>query len=127
MKPAPPVMRMWAPSRGAAAGEAVAGEVMVPRMICHSRAVNPPERCGGAAWLSRARRGAIVHAPCRPCATGPAAMCCVGRSRCRRCSCRVARAALGDPDKLAIAAVEYDGGNWQPRPSALRRVLWEID
>ena len=35
--------------------------------------------------------------------------------------------ALGDPDKLAIAAVEYAGGNWQPRPTALRRVLWEID
>lgn len=35
--------------------------------------------------------------------------------------------ALGDPDRLTIAALEYPAGNWQPRPSALRRVLWEID
>ena len=35
--------------------------------------------------------------------------------------------ALGDPDKFEIAQIVYTGGNWQPRPGALRRVLWEID
>jgi hypothetical protein len=34
--------------------------------------------------------------------------------------------ALGDRDKFQIAHVAY-GGSWQPRPSALRRLLWEID
>ncbi|MSP62016.1 MAG: DUF4159 domain-containing protein [Myxococcales bacterium] len=35
--------------------------------------------------------------------------------------------ALGDRDRFAIAQVVYSGGNWQPRPTALRRLLWEID
>lgn len=35
--------------------------------------------------------------------------------------------ALGDREKFAIAAIAYDGGNWQPRPTGLRRLLWEID
>jgi hypothetical protein len=39
---------------------------------------------------------------------------------------RLAR-AMGDRDKFQIAQLVYPGGNWQPRPSALRRLLWEID
>ena len=35
--------------------------------------------------------------------------------------------ALGDGDKFQIAQIAWDGGNWRPRPSALRRMLWEID
>ncbi len=35
--------------------------------------------------------------------------------------------AMGDRDKFAIAQIQYSGGNWQPRPSALRRLLWEVD
>jgi hypothetical protein len=35
--------------------------------------------------------------------------------------------ALGDGDKFQIGAIAYAGGNWQPRPTALRRILWEID
>src|SRR5262249_32944909 len=34
--------------------------------------------------------------------------------------------ALGDREKFSIAQVSH-GGTWQPRPSALRRLLWEID
>ena len=35
--------------------------------------------------------------------------------------------ALGDADKFQIAQIVYPGGNWQPRPTAMRRILWEID
>jgi hypothetical protein len=34
--------------------------------------------------------------------------------------------ALGEPDKLAIAQIVYPG-NWNPRPSAPRRLAWEIE
>jgi hypothetical protein len=34
--------------------------------------------------------------------------------------------AFGDADKLALAQISY-AGNWNPRPSAVRRLLWEID
>jgi hypothetical protein len=33
--------------------------------------------------------------------------------------------AFGDKDKLAIAQIQY-AGNWNPRPTATRRVAWEI-
>lgn len=35
--------------------------------------------------------------------------------------------SLGDAEKFRIAQVVYSGGAWQPRPSALRRLLWEIE
>jgi hypothetical protein len=34
--------------------------------------------------------------------------------------------AIGDKDKLSIAQVAYTG-NWNPRPTAPRRLLWEVD
>jgi hypothetical protein len=34
--------------------------------------------------------------------------------------------AIGDKDKLAIAQIVY-AGNWNPRPTATRRVAWEIE
>ncbi len=34
--------------------------------------------------------------------------------------------AFGEIDKLAIAQISYSG-NWNPRPSASRRLLWEIE
>jgi Domain of unknown function (DUF4159) len=34
--------------------------------------------------------------------------------------------AIGEHDKLAIAQVSY-AGNWNPRPTAPRRLLWELD
>lgn len=34
--------------------------------------------------------------------------------------------AMGDKDKLAFAQIAYSG-NWNPRPTAPRRLLWEID
>ena len=33
--------------------------------------------------------------------------------------------ALGEPSKLVIGIVQH-GGNWNPRPSALRRLGWEL-
>jgi hypothetical protein len=33
--------------------------------------------------------------------------------------------ALGDPSRLSIGQVEH-GGDWNPRPSALRRIGWEL-
>lgn len=38
---------------------------------------------------------------------------------------RAAR-ALGETDKLALAQIEY-AGDWNPRPSATRRLAWEIE
>jgi Domain of unknown function (DUF4159) len=35
--------------------------------------------------------------------------------------------ALGDRDKFHIAQIVYSGGNWQPRASGPRRLLWEVD
>src|SRR5689334_2228879 len=35
-------------------------------------------------------------------------------------------AAIGEGDRFRIAQIVYPGG-WNPRPGALRRVLWEID
>jgi hypothetical protein len=35
--------------------------------------------------------------------------------------------AMGDPDKFRIAQIVYAGGNPKPRPTGLRRILWEID
>ena len=35
--------------------------------------------------------------------------------------------ALGDGDKFQVATVVYSGGNPRPRPTALRRMLWEVD
>src|SRR5947199_5153857 len=34
--------------------------------------------------------------------------------------------AFGDADKLSIGQIAYQG-NWNPRPSAARRLAWEID
>jgi hypothetical protein len=35
--------------------------------------------------------------------------------------------ALGDHSKFTIAQLAVTGGNWDPRPTALRRLLWEVD
>jgi hypothetical protein len=35
--------------------------------------------------------------------------------------------ALGEGAKFTIAQLQVTGGNWNPRPTALRRLLWEID
>jgi hypothetical protein len=35
--------------------------------------------------------------------------------------------ALGDHSKFTIAQLSVTGGNWDPRPTALRRLLWEVD
>jgi hypothetical protein len=34
--------------------------------------------------------------------------------------------AMGDRDKVTLAQIEY-AGNWNPRPSATRRMAWEIE
>jgi hypothetical protein len=34
--------------------------------------------------------------------------------------------AMGDRDKVALAQIEY-AGNWNPRPSATRRLGWEVE
>src|SRR5258706_5003431 len=34
--------------------------------------------------------------------------------------------ALGEREKLVFAQIAY-AGNWNPRPSALRRLAWEIE
>jgi Domain of unknown function (DUF4159) len=35
--------------------------------------------------------------------------------------------AMGDHSKFTIAQLAVTGGNWDPRPTALRRLLWEVD
>ncbi|MBI2892812.1 MAG: DUF4159 domain-containing protein [Deltaproteobacteria bacterium] len=34
--------------------------------------------------------------------------------------------AIGEGSLLDLASVIYAGGNWQPRPTALRRLAWEV-
>ncbi|MCF6156526.1 MAG: DUF4159 domain-containing protein [Candidatus Brocadia sp.] len=34
--------------------------------------------------------------------------------------------AMGDASKFAFAQLQYDGGNWNPRPNAGKRLMWEI-
>ena len=34
--------------------------------------------------------------------------------------------AVGAASQVALAQLTYSGGNWQPRPTALRRLAWEI-
>jgi len=41
------------------------------------------------------------------------------------CACATAH-AFGDADKLSIGQISY-AGNWNPRPTAARRLAWEID
>jgi hypothetical protein len=36
-------------------------------------------------------------------------------------------AAFGDRSRLAIGQLTYDGGEWNPRPTALRRLAWEVE
>ncbi len=35
--------------------------------------------------------------------------------------------AIGEKTKFRIAQLAVSGGNWNPRPTAVRRLLWEID
>jgi hypothetical protein len=35
-------------------------------------------------------------------------------------------AAVGASSQVALAQLAYAGGNWQPRPTALRRLAWEV-
>jgi hypothetical protein len=35
--------------------------------------------------------------------------------------------AFGERDKFQLAQLIYNGGNWNPRPTAVRRLLWEVD
>ncbi len=34
---------------------------------------------------------------------------------------------LGDRSRFTMAQLTYDGGEWNPRPTALRRLAWEIE
>ncbi|NUO08531.1 MAG: DUF4159 domain-containing protein [Candidatus Brocadia sp.] len=34
--------------------------------------------------------------------------------------------AMGEASKFAFAQLEYSGGNWNPRPNAGKRLMWEI-
>jgi len=35
--------------------------------------------------------------------------------------------AMGERTRFTIGQLSYAGGNWNPRPNGLRRLLWEID
>jgi len=35
--------------------------------------------------------------------------------------------AMGDRSRFTIGQLIYQGGNWNPRPAGLRRLLWEVD
>ena len=34
--------------------------------------------------------------------------------------------AMGDVSKFTFAQLQYDGGNWNPRPNAGKRLMWEV-
>ena len=34
--------------------------------------------------------------------------------------------ALGEQSKFVVAQVQYRGGNWAPRPTASKRLMWEV-
>ena len=34
--------------------------------------------------------------------------------------------AMGEASKFTFAQLEYSGGNWNPRPNAGKRLMWEI-
>src|SRR3990167_7858273 len=34
--------------------------------------------------------------------------------------------AVGDASKVAFVQLQYDGGNWNPRPNAGKRLMWEL-
>lgn len=34
--------------------------------------------------------------------------------------------AMGDASKFAFVQLQYDGGNWNPRPNAGKRLIWEL-
>ncbi len=34
--------------------------------------------------------------------------------------------AMGDVSKFTLAQLQYDGGNWNPRPNAGKRLMWEL-
>jgi hypothetical protein len=34
--------------------------------------------------------------------------------------------AIGDPSKFVVAQLQYRGGNWSPRPTASKRLMWEV-
>ena len=34
--------------------------------------------------------------------------------------------AMGDASKVAFVQLQYDGGNWNPRPNAGKRLMWEL-
>ena len=34
--------------------------------------------------------------------------------------------ALGDASKFTFAQLNYSGGNWNPRPNAGKRLMWEL-
>ena len=36
-------------------------------------------------------------------------------------------AALGPKSRFRMAQLRYGGGNWQPRPTGLRRLAWEVE
>ena len=34
--------------------------------------------------------------------------------------------AMGDASKVAFVQLQYDGGNWNPRPNAGKRLMWNL-